>query len=59
MYKDYNNDYYNRREMRERADYDLRSRGLVRDEFGHYDDPNDPCRTGAYIDPEGNIHYDM
>lgn len=34
-------------EKREQTDYNLRNRGLVRDEFGHYDDPNDPCRTGG------------
>lgn len=47
-------------EKREQTDYNLRNRGLVRDEFGHYDDPNDPCRTGGgYVDENGRFHVDM
>lgn len=59
MYSNYNRDYYDNKERRERADYDLRNEGFVRDEFGHYDDPSNPCRTGAYVDSKGRIHYDM
>ena len=58
MYKDYDDDY-ERREKREQTDYDLRNRGLIRDEFGHYSDPNSPWRTGGYVDDDGRFHADM
>lgn len=56
--------YYNNDDKldRRRAESDrfLRSTGLVRNEYGHYDDPDKPWRTGAYIDPyTGQIHRDM
>lgn len=56
--------YYSNNEELERrkakSDSFLRSTGMVRDEYGHYDDPDKPWRTGAYIDKStGEIHRDM
>lgn len=36
-----------------------RERGYVRNEYGHYDDPNNPTRTGYYYRPDGTKCYDM
>lgn len=59
----YYDDDYGYRSTRDKiaeSDAYLRRQGFVRDQYGHYDDPNNVTRTGAYIDPTtGQIHRDM
>lgn len=46
--------------IRRESDSYLRSSGFVRNEFGHYEDPDDVTRTGAWVDPTtGRINRDM
>ena len=46
--------------LRGEADSHLRRSGFVRDEYGHYSDPSNPTRTGAWVDPyTGQICRDM
>lgn len=51
---------YDLERRKEAAHASLTRSGFVRDEFGHYDDPNNILRSGAYIDPRtGAVHRDM
>lgn len=56
--------YYNNDDeldkRRAESDRFLRSTGLVRNEYGHYDNPDKSWQTGAWIDPStGKIMRDM
>ena len=37
----------------------LERSGFRRNEYGHFDDPDRPERTGCHIDRDGTIHRDM
>lgn len=44
---------------RAEAERDLMNSGFVRDEYGHYENPDKPWMTGRTIDEFGNVRTDM